>query len=868
MEDSTIETFDEDRLLDVLRHCPAACAIARWRDRRFVDVNHAFTQLLGWTRDEIVGRTAAELQLVEGEASEHFRSQLDGLLELRDHELTLRTRSGEPRHVLIAADLVSLRGERHTITTFVDVTPRRQSEIALSRLAAIVESSDDAILSKDLSGVIQTWNRSAERVFGYAASEIIGAPMMRIVPEDKQHEEREILRRIADGERITDLQTCRLRKDGRVIDVSITASPVRDASGTIVGVSTIARDTTDYLLDQKARRTSEARYRALFDASPEGILLGERFERFIDANPAICRMLGYTRDELLTMRSTEMVLTSDLPRLEAALTSIDDDNVYRAEWTLRRKDGSTFQAEVIGAMLPDRIVMGLVRDVTAQRQGEARFRRLMDSNAQGVSFWKADGSITDANDAFLRIVGYTREDLVAGRVNWIDITPPEYAAVDERCMEQLRHGGACKPYEKEYTRPDGSRVSVLVGAATLEQGPEEGVSFVVDLTEQKKLEQQFFRAQRMESVGTLAGGIAHDLNNVLAPILLSAGLLRNEVGDPRQLALLDTVQACAQRGADLVRQVLQFARGVEGRHLIVNPVHVLRDVLKVLRDTLPRSIEIHFDAPADSWLVEGDPTQMHQVLLNLAVNARDAMPRGGRLTISIENVVVDETYAGMNIDAKPGRYVLFTVADTGEGIPADVRERIFEPFFTTKEVGKGTGLGLSTSAAIIKSHDGFINVWSEIAQGSRFNVYWPAQEFDGEAVAEATPPSRLPRGNGELILVIDDEESVRNVARVTLERFGYRAVLAANGAEAVAVFAVNRAEIAAVITDMAMPVMDGPATIVALKSLDPAARIIVTSGLSSDEGIAQAELAGVQDFVPKPYTAENLLRTLDDLLHR
>jgi CheY-like chemotaxis protein len=372
----------------------------------------------------------------------------------------------------------------------------------------------------------------------------------------------------------------------------------------------------------------------------------------------------------------------------------------------------------------------------------------------------------------------------------------------------------------------------------------------------------------MESVGTLAGGIAHDLNNVLAPILLSAGLLRSEVSDRGQLALLETVQACAQRGADLVQQVLQFARGVEGRQLTVNPVHVLRDVLTVLRDTLPRSIEIRVDTPVEPWLVEGDPTQMHQVLLNLAVNARDAMPRGGRLTIAMENVVVDETYAGMNVDAKPGRYVLFTVADTGEGIPPELRDRIFEPFFTTKAVGKGTGLGLPTSAAIVKTHGGFINLWSDVGQGTRFNVYWPAQEFDGEAAAEAPTAARLPRGNGEMILVIDDEESVRNVARLTLERFGYRVLLAGNGAEAVAVFAVNRAEIAAVITDMAMPVMDGPATIVALKSLDPATKIIVTTGLATDEGIAQAEFAGVVDFVPKPYTADILLRTLHDALHR
>ncbi|HEY4306704.1 MAG TPA: PAS domain S-box protein [Gemmatimonadaceae bacterium] len=870
MADETVDGFDEERLLDVLRHCPAACAIARWRDRRFVEVNDAFTQLLGWTRDEIIGLTGAELKFVDSEVSTQLRSRLDGLLELSDQELAIRTRTGELRHVIIASDLVSLRGERHTITTFVDITARHQAQAAMSQLAAIIESSDDAIVSKDMNGIVRTWNRGAERIFGYAADEIVGTSIMRIIPPERADEEQYIMLKIAVGEGVTNMETKRRRKDGEIINVSITTSPVRDANGVIVGVSKIARDITEYHRSEQARRTSEVRYRALFESSPDGILLGERFKRYIDANPAICRMLGYTREELLNMRSSDVVVHAEIPRMEAALESITTQTIYRGAWELRRKDGTTFQAEVIGALLPDGIVMGLVRDITAQRRSEMRFRRLVDSNAQGVTFWKNDGAITEANDAFLRIIGHTRGELLSGLINWIDMTPPEYAGADEQCLSELSESGVCKPYEKEYIRGDGSRVSVLVGAAKLEDGPEHGVSFVVDLTDQKKLEQQFFRAQRMESVGTLAGGIAHDLNNVLAPILLSVGLLRNELVDVRQLALLETVQACAQRGADLVQQVLQFARGIEGRHMTVNPVHVLRDVLKVLRDTLPRSIEVRFDAPTDTWLVEGDPTQMHQMLLNLAVNARDAMPRGGRLTIALENALVDETYAGMNIDARPGKYVLFTVTDTGEGISAQMRERIFEPFFTTKEIGKGTGLGLSTSVSIVKSHGGFINVYSDAGQGAKFNVYWPAQEFDGAEAAEAAEAvttSRLPRGNGELILVIDDEESVRSVARAALERFGYRVLLAANGAEAVAAFAVNRSEVAAVITDMAMPVMDGPATIIALKSLDPNAKIIATSGFATDEGLAQVEMAGVRDFVPKPYTADILLKTLHELLH-
>jgi CheY-like chemotaxis protein len=284
-----------------------------------------------------------------------------------------------------------------------------------------------------------------------------------------------------------------------------------------------------------------------------------------------------------------------------------------------------------------------------------------------------------------------------------------------------------------------------------------------------------------------------------------------------------------------------------------------------MRDTFPRSIDISFDAPADVWAVLGDPTQLHQVLLNLAVNARDAMPRGGTLELTMANMSVDETYASVHVGARPGRYVLISVADSGSGIPAELRDRIFEPFFTTKEIGKGTGLGLSTSVAIVKSHGGFVDVESEVGRGSTFRIFWPAAP-SGATQEERPESSPVPRGNGELVLVVDDEDAVRRATRVTLERFGYRAMLATNGAEGVAQYAMHRGEIAATITDMAMPVMDGPSMIVALKAIDPNARIIATSGLATEDAVARVEQAGVRHFIPKPYTADVMLRTLDEVL--
>jgi CheY-like chemotaxis protein len=322
----------------------------------------------------------------------------------------------------------------------------------------------------------------------------------------------------------------------------------------------------------------------------------------------------------------------------------------------------------------------------------------------------------------------------------------------------------------------------------------------------------------------------------------------------------------AQRGASLVQQVLSFAKGVEGRHVTVNPITVISDLVKVTKETFPKSVTVQFNSGPDLWSISADPTQMHQVFLNLCINARDAMPHGGTLTITLENIVLDDTYAAMNIDARPGAYVVVTVADTGTGIPPEVRERIFEPFFTTKEVGKGTGLGLSTAMAILKSHFGFINVYSEPGGGTKFKVYLPANTTVAAADEVAVEQTKLPRGRGELILVVDDEEAVRDIVQAALERFGYRVMLATNGAEAVALYAQHRAAISVVLMDMAMPVMDGPSTIIALRSVNPQVRVIASSGLASDGRVAIALGAGVRHFLPKPYTAEAILKMLKEVL--
>lgn len=380
-----------------------------------------------------------------------------------------------------------------------------------------------------------------------------------------------------------------------------------------------------------------------------------------------------------------------------------------------------------------------------------------------------------------------------------------------------------------------------------------------EITQKKLLEAQFLRAQRLESIGTLASGIAHDLNNVLAPILMTAQLLETQIQDQRSLRLLPILISNAKRGANLVKQVLSFTRGLEGERTLLQLKHLILEIKQIIQETFPKSIEVTTKISPNLWTVSGDATQIHQVLMNLCVNARDAMPNGGKLDILADNFLIDENYTSMNLDAKVGPYVVLTVTDTGTGISPENLDRIFEPFFTTKELSQGTGLGLSTVLGIIKSHGGFINVNTQLGKGTQFKVYLPAQEAK-ETVEEAE--IQLSPGNGELILVVDDEDTIRDITKTSLESHNYKAITASDGIEAIALYAEYQEKISVVLTDMVMPSMDGLTTIRTLQKINPQVKIIAVSGLATSDKVNAAQNIGIQAFLPKPYTAKQLLQTI------
>ncbi|MEH1808663.1 hybrid sensor histidine kinase/response regulator [Nostoc sp.] len=401
-----------------------------------------------------------------------------------------------------------------------------------------------------------------------------------------------------------------------------------------------------------------------------------------------------------------------------------------------------------------------------------------------------------------------------------------------------------------------------------EQGKPKSILTVdTDITEKKHLEAQLFRAQRLESIGTLASGIAHDLNNILTPILAGAQLLPLKFpnADERTRHLLEILEINARRGADLVKQVLSFARGVEGKHITLQLKHIIVEMAKILKETFPKSIEISTNLPQNLWMVSGDSTQLHQVLMNLCVNARDAMSNGGTLSISAENMLIDANYARMNLEAKEGPYIVITVSDTGVGIPKEMLDRIFEPFFTTKDVGQGTGLGLSTVLGIVKSHGGFVNVYSEPESVTSFKVYLPAVGGIETRSPENLPPKT---GHGELILVVDDEAAIQEITITSLEAHNYKILVASDGIEAIALYAQNRDKISAVLMDIMLPSLDGLTAMRTLQKINPQVRIIASSGLMSENKLSAVAAIGVNTFLSKPYTVNELLLSLQKVLSK
>jgi PAS domain S-box-containing protein len=637
---------------------------------------------------------------------------------------------------------------------------------------------------------------------------------------------------------------------------------------------------------ERRKQARDERYELAVRGSTAGLWDWDMRTDDVYFSPRFTQLLEYADVEYAPRFSSfeESLHPDDRPAVAAAMAAhlSRDETPFDQDYRLRTKSGAYRWFNARGQAVRDADgvpyrMAGSIVDITdrrkaldALRESEERFRLLSRATNDAIWDWDLDTDTLWWNDGYFSLFGYARSDTPPDISSWKGrIAESDRDRVTTGIRAAIDEGAESWSDEYRYRRADGTLAYVLDRGYVIRDDAGRAVRMIggmTDLTERKRAEEQTLRAQRMESIGTLAGGIAHDLNNLLAPMLMSVELLRASVRDDEALELLRTVQVSAQRGAELVQQVLSFARGVEGQRVPLSPALLVREVQKITRDTFPAAIRTVVTHGDDLWSVLGDPTQLHQVLLNLVLNASDAMAAGGTLTIAVENVTVDDALADATPEARPGDYVVLRVTDTGTGIDPAVRGRIFEPFFSTKDTGRGTGLGLSTSLAIVRSHGGFISLYSEPGMGSTFRVYLPASRTSVATPSSADQAPYLALGKGEMVLIVDDEPAIRRVAQRTLERFGYCVLSAENGAEALTLYRARGHEIDVVLTDMAMPVMDGPALISALRAIDPDVRIVGSSGRSSMEGVGKSLGAPITHFVAKPYTAETLLQTLRDAL--
>lgn len=632
------------------------------------------------------------------------------------------------------------------------------------------------------------------------------------------------------------------------------------------------------------RRAADSALRlqgAALTAAANGVMITDYEGAILWANPAFCQLTGYSLEEALGRNPRDILKSGqqDPAAYRELWETILSGRVWRGELINRRKDGSVYHEEQTITPVRDRAgkithFIGIKQDLTARlkaeealRQSEEHYRLLFENNP--LPMWLYDEKtleFLDVNEAALRQYGYTRAEFQAMSIK--DIRPAEDVPELLRAVEEGR-AELTRRSERRHRRKDGAIIEVETVSQQLRLDEREArLVLAVDVTERKLLEKKFIQAQRLESIGMLAAGIAHDLNNVLAPIVFAAPLLRDHVTNPRDVKIINTLERSAGRGAALVKQILSFARSASGEFRPVQVKHLARDVIGVIEETFPKSIVLEHLIPSDLWLVHGNPTQIHQVILNLCVNARDAMPEGGTLRVSLQNRRLSTTEANSIAGARPGAWVAIEIADTGTGIPPEVRERIWEPFFTTKDEGRGTGLGLSTVAGLVSSHRGFVDLETELGRGTTFRVFLPGVECETEITPESGAP-KPPLGQGELVLVVDDDASIRDILSTILVKHGYRVLHCSDGFEALNFFTTHRSEIALVITDVDMPRLGGFGLARSLLQLRPDVRLIAMSGLSRREN-QNSDLSEVRkiahSFLLKPFRPEVLLDSVHQVL--
>ena len=623
---------------------------------------------------------------------------------------------------------------------------------------------------------------------------------------------------------------------------------------------------------KQALRVSEEQFRATIEHSGAGYFRVDRRGCYEAVNSAWLHMHSFTAPEQILGRHFSVTLAQK-DRLAAEIVfrkGLEGLKMPTGEFTRILTDGSvgyhTFSLNPVQRSGEIVAIEGFLIDSTLLHRAKTDYQMLFDTMFDGFALFEiehdtngkpVDYRYLSVNPAFEQHTGLKGSD-VLGRT-FLEVFPETEASWLE-VFERVALSGKAELFEN-YSR----ELKRYFFVRAYSPSPKRFVCMMADITERKRLEAQFLRAQRLESLGALASGVAHDLNNVLTPILMSVELLRPLVHAPEDRETLQLLSDSARRGSDIVQQLLMFGRGSDSPRAPLKVNTIIKEMGRMIRGTFPKNIVLSVQAPADLWLVTGDKTQLHQVLLNLCVNARDAMPQGGKLTIVAENVQIDDEFATGHGGKRTGSHVRIEVRDTGTGISQENLVKIFDPFFTTKPVGQGTGLGLATVLGIVRSHEGLVEVKTAIGQGTTFEIYLPAA-FSASPPGAGEFDRTEMMGRNELVLVVEDEENIRSMLQRTLASHNYRVLIASNGQEALDVFGRNGSQVSLVITDVMMPVMDGTQTILSLRRLNPDLPVMLMSGLPSREEELGKQFGPNLRFMSKPFDADYALQLVREIL--
>lgn len=651
--------------------------------------------------------------------------------------------------------------------------------------------------------------------------------------------------------------------------------PVVDDTGHVKKWIGVCSDVTEKKKAENDLKDSERKFRNLFENESDSItIMDAETLKFEDANKATFDLYGYTKEEYLKLSAIDMTAEP-----KKTIKSIKK-NIRRPKWKRvpfryhRKKDGTIFPVEIASGVFfwkGRKKIIGAVRDITKRikaeqdlKNSEARFRSVFENASIGMNITDLNGKYLDVNNSFCQMVGYSKEELK--NKTFHDITFPEDLTSDTQMFNKLLSSEVSSyQLEKRYHHKSGHIIWVDLNVSLVKSHKGQPIHFiaqVIDITEKKKTEEKLIEAQKMDSIGNLAGGIAHDFNNMLSGILGHASLLSEREKDESKQESLQGIISTAERASDLTSKLLAFGR--RGKNLVVatDVNQIVQEVLMILKHSINKSIKISTDLESDLFSIDADPSQINQLIMNLCVNASEAMPKGGSLVIHTHNIVFDKSYLGI----PPGEYMFVRVTDTGCGMDDRTRRQIFDPFFTTKTKGskKGTGLGLSTAYGIVKSHNGIIDVYSEKGQGSTFRVYLPKGKLKPKTEVEHIKENADKKSG--LVLVVDDEKLITEMIARMLDRNGHQTITAESGQEAVEVYREKNEQIDAVILDMQMHGMSGKQTFIKMKEINPNIKALLSTGYGRNEEVQEILNLGVIDLLPKPYKMDELDQKLRKIL--